>query len=227
MFTRLKYVTVQGVTRYTPSEFYDILGHEGVYSNTLIFWAKNRFNSKKDIPFINSYTVKLVDKNSVSIRVYEDEVVGCIEIMGSYFCFDKDGFITESAAERPKGIPKVTGLNFDEAVVFKQLNVQKQSLFGIVLEVTKLLKKYDIPVYEMNFNKNNEITLYGDRLVILLGKAGKYDSKLGALKSVYEKASEIGGTLDMKNYSEENTDIILKPDSTDEEEKKEDSSGVE
>ncbi len=63
--------------------------------------------------------------------------------------------------------------------------------------------------------------------MILPGKAGKYHSKLGTLKRVYEKASEIGGTLDMKNYSEENTDLILKPDSTDEEEKKEDSSGVE
>ena len=209
--TGLKNVTVEGVTRYTPGEFYDLLGHEGIYSNTLAFWLKNNFRKKKDIPFVEDYRVTLRDRNSVAIRVYENQVMGCIRIMGSYFCFDKDGFITESTSEQPLGVPCVTGLEFDEAVVFKQLNIQKQALFEVVMEVTKLLRKYDIPITEINFNSKNEVTLYGDNLTVALGKKKEYDTRIAVLKNVYEKASEIGGTLDLRNYSEDNTDLVLKP----------------
>ncbi|MCR5584746.1 MAG: hypothetical protein K6F63_04845 [Lachnospiraceae bacterium] len=208
--TGLYNVSIRGLTRYDPSEFYDMLGHEGIFSNTLAFWIKNKIDKKEDIPFVDTYTVTLIDKNTVAIRVYENDVVGCIEVMGSYFCFDKDGFITESTATRPDGVPAVTGLEFDEAVVFKQLNIQKQSLFEVVLSVTKLLKKYGIPIEEINFNSFNEVTLYMGDLEILLGKKKEYDTALSALDGVYEKAAEIGGTLDLRNYSEENTDIVLK-----------------
>lgn len=208
--TGLYNVSVEGVTRYDPREFYDMLGHDGIYSNTLAFWLKNNVKKKKDIPFVDTYSVTLIDKNTVKIRVYENDVVGCIEVMGSFFCFDKSGLITESTSERPNGIPAITGLEFDEAMIFSRLNIQKQSLFDVILDITKLLKKYDISVDEINFNSFNEVTLYGDDLVILLGKKKEYDTVLSALKGVYKKASEIGGTLDMRNYSEENTDIVLK-----------------
>ncbi len=221
--TGLYRVTVEGVTRYTPEEFYDMLGHSGIYSNTLAFFAKNSVKKKKDIPFVDDYTVTLVDKNTVFIRVYENEITGCIEIMGSYFCFDKDGFITESLSVRPEGVPKVTGLDFDEAVIFKQLNIPKHATFEVVLEITKLLKKYEIPMEEINFGNYGEVILYGKNLTVMLGKNKGYDAKLSALKGVFEKASEIGGVLDLRNYSEDKTDLVLKPFPKNEEEEMESS----
>ncbi len=209
--TGLKNVVVEGVTRYTPQQFYDTLGHEGVLSNTLLFYLKNTLRKKKDIPFVDDYNVTLIDRNSIHIRVYENEVTGCIEIMGSYLCFDKDGFITETLSERPKEVPCVTGLDFDEAVVFKQLNIKKQSIFEDVLQITMMLRKYKVPVYEINFSDAGEVTLYGEHFEADLGRKKDYDIKIAALGGVYEKASEIGGVLDMRNYSEEKTDIILKP----------------
>jgi cell division protein FtsQ len=154
--------------------------------------------------------------------VYENEVTGCIEIMGSFLCFDKDGFITESLAERPADVPCVTGLDFDEAVVFKRLNIKKQSIFADVLQITLMLRKYKVPVYEINFSDAGEVTLYGKNIEVELGRNKNYDIKIAALGGVYEKASEIGGVLDMRNYSEDHTDIILKPY-----EKEEDETGVE
>ncbi len=208
--TELKNVSIEGLTRYEAQEFYDMLGHEGIYSNTLAFWTKNKINKKKDIPFIEKYYVTLIDKNTVEISVFENEVVGCIEVMGSYFCFDKDGFITESTSERPAGVPSVTGLDYYDAVIFKQLKIRKQSLFEVVLNITKLLKKYGIPIKEISFNSFNEVTLYGENLEVLLGKRKEYDTPIAALKGVYEKANEIGGIVDMRNYNENNTNIVLK-----------------
>ena len=204
-------VTVDGVTRYDSVDFYNRLDHEGIYSNTLIFWFRHNYFRKKDIPFVEKYTVTLIDKNTLSIRVYENEVTGCICIMGSYFCFDRNGVITESTSERPEGVPCVTGLDFSEAVVFKQLNISKQTYFNDVLEIAKTLRKYEIPVSEINFGQSGEVTLYGDNIEVLLGRKKDYEFLLGALKGAYEKASEIGGVLDMRYYSEERKDLILRP----------------
>ena len=207
----IRNVTVDGVTRYNTVDLYNLLDHDGIYSNTLIFWLRHNYFGKKDIPFVEKYTVTLIDKNTLFIRVYENEVTGCIRIMGSYFCFDKDGVITESTSERPDGVPCVTGLDFSEAVVFKQLNISKQTYFNDVLEIAKTLRKYDIPVNEINFGQSGEVTLYGDNIEVLLGRKKDYEFLLGALKGAYDKASEIGGVLDMRYYSEERRDLILRP----------------
>ncbi len=210
--TKLKNITVEGVTRYTPEEFCDILGCDGIYGNTLVFWLKNKLRKRNDIPFVEKYTVTMIDRNTVAVRVYENEIMGCVNVMGSYFCFDRNGFITESVAERPEGVPCVTGLEYSEVVVFRQLNIQKQSLFEVIMEITKLLRKYDIPMNEINFGAGNEVTLYGNNLKVLLGKSKEYDSKIAALGAVYNDASEIGGIIDLRNYSEDNTTIVIKPD---------------
>ncbi len=210
--TRLGNITVEGVTRYTPEEFCDLIGCDGIYGNTLVFWLKNKLRGKKDIPFVEKYTVTLIDRNTVAVRVYENEVMGCISVMGSFFCFDRNGYITESVSERPESVPCVTGLEYDEAVVFRQLNIKKQSLFEVVMNITKLLRKYDIPVSEINFGVGNEVTLYAPNLKVLLGKNKEYDTRIAVLGAVYTDASEIGGILDLRNYSEENTTLVIKPD---------------
>lgn len=209
-FTNLKNIRVVGLTRYDTESFLKILGDDGLNNNTLFFFLKNTFKKNDDIPFVDNYKVTLINGNSVRIDVYESDIVACVSVMESYFFFDKNGNVVASAAERPENVPCVTGFEFDEIRIFEKLKIQKNSLFETVSDIVKLLNKYGLKINEINFDEFYSVTLYSDNLTILIGKREEYDTVISGLYSVFEKASEIGGTLDMRYYSDENSTVILK-----------------
>ncbi len=209
-FTKLKNIHIVGLTRYDTESFLDILGDDGLNQNTLFFFAKNTVNKNNSVPFVEDYKVTLIDRNSVRIDVYESDIVACVGVMDSFFFFDKDGTVIASASEKPKGVPCVTGFEFDEIRIFEKLKIQKESLFGTVSDIVKLLNKYRLTINEINFDEFYFVTLYTDNLTIPIGKRDEYDTVIAGLYSVFDEASKRGGTLDMRYYSDENSTVILK-----------------
>ena len=60
-------------------------------SNALILYFKVKYFSDINIPFIEDIDLELVDNHSVNI-VYEKKT-GCVEFLGEYLYFDKDGIV--------------------------------------------------------------------------------------------------------------------------------------
>lgn len=165
---------------------------------------------EKEIPFVEGYDTEYTDRNTVKVRVYEKLVTGCVEIMGKYMYFDKDGIVVESASERLDGVPLILGLEFNEIVLYEKLKVQKQSLFTTILNLTKLLLEYEIEAGQITIDSNYEVVLNLGELKVLLGKRDVYDEQISALHGILKAAGGRAGTLDMRNYSKENQDVILK-----------------
>ena len=130
--------------------------------------------------------------------------------MGRYMFFDKDGIVVESADSLLEGVPVITGLKFDEIVLYKKLNVQKQSLFDTILELTRLAEQKNIITKEISFDSNYAVTLYLDDITVLLGKRTSYDEQINALSGILESLQGRTGIIDMQNYSKENGEVILK-----------------
>ncbi|MGN0506014.1 MAG: cell division protein FtsQ/DivIB [Lachnospiraceae bacterium] len=208
--SRLKTIEYEGLTRYTEQEFTKLLSSSAVTQNTYGFFLKHSLFPRTDIPFIEEYDVTVVNSKAVRVQVYEKLVTGCVEIMGKYMYFDKDGIVVESSAERLNGVPLIVGLKFDEIVLYEKLHVQKQSLFTKILDITKLLLQYDIPAETIIFDSNYEVTLVCGDIKVLLGKKDMYDLQLSALQGILAAAKGRSGTLDMRSYSKENQDVILK-----------------
>ncbi len=208
--TMAENVTVNGLTKYTEEEFFEKIGFTGIFKNTYLFQLREKHKSEKSIPYIDVYYVEKKDRNTLTINVYETGPVGCVKAMGSFFSFDKDGMVVRSSSERPENVPLVTGLEFDEVIVFGILKIPKKKVFDTVLEITQMLKKYNISISKIEFGDFQDVTLYTDNLTILLGARDKYDAQITALSGVFKEASEIGGTIDLRNFSDEKQDIILK-----------------
>ncbi len=206
---RLKYVTFEGLTRYSENEFTDQLQDSFFMTCTPLFCLKHSV-SKTEIPFIESYEVEYADRNSVRIVVYEKRVTGCIPLMGGYLYFDKDGIVVESSNRKIEGIPLVEGLEFDEIILYQKLQIQKQSLFTTILELTRLMEKNAIEVEKISFSSDYQVTLYCGTVEVLLGKRDSYDEQMNALKGILTAADGRSGILDMRNYSKENKEVILK-----------------
>lgn len=206
---RLKNITIEGLTRYTEEEFKEKLEHNFLTSVTPFFCLTDTF-LQKEIPFIEKYEITYVDSHTARIAVHEKRVIGCVMIMERYMFFDKDGIIVETSTEQVEGVPVVTGLEFHEIVLYQKLQVQKQNLFDTILQLTRLIEKNSLSVQKIDFDSGYEVTLYADELVVLLGKKTSYDEALNALTGIQASLQGRTGTLDMRNYSRENADVILK-----------------
>jgi len=207
---RLRNVTYEGLTRYTEEEFTKKLQGSFIQSCTPFFCMESLFR-EKEIPFIEAYEIKYEGRNSAKVIVYEKRVVGCIPLMGRYLYFDKDGIVVESSKTRIAEIPIVEGLEFTEISLYKKMQIQKQSLFGTLLALTGLIEANGLTIDKISFASDYQVTLTYGTLQIQLGKRDSYDEQINALKGILEAAEGKYGTLDMRSYSKENREVILKP----------------
>lgn len=206
---RLKEINIDGLTRYTEEEFTNKL-EQGFFTSLTPFFCLSDTFSQKEIPFVERYEIDYVDRQTARILVHEKRVTGCVVVMGRYMFFDKDGVVVESSTARMEGVPVVTGLEFNEIVLYQKVNVQKQSLFDTILQLTRLIEKHDMDVQEIAFGSGYEVTLYLEDVVVLLGKKTSYDDDLNALSGILTSIDGRTGTLDMRNYAKENGEVILK-----------------
>lgn len=122
---QIKNTEVVGAERYTKDQIKELVLQNKADYNSLYLYLKYRFFEKTRLPFIEKIDVDMVDNHSVTIYVYEKMVAGCVEFMGEYLYFDKDGIVVESTTDRLEGVPVIKGLKFNEIVLNEKLKIQK------------------------------------------------------------------------------------------------------
>lgn len=209
----LQDITVSGNVHYTEKEIKDIVLSNGKIHNTFALWIKNKIQTAKEKPFINKIDIQYITKNKISIEVIEKPMAGCLENMGDYIYFDRDGMVLESSLEKFDDIPCVTGLTIDYFVLGEKLPIDDDKKFNLILTVTKLINEYKVEVDKVFFNVSDNLILYKGDLRIDLGRGDKIEEQLAVLPAILEQAKASGatGTLKMENYSWETSTIPLKP----------------
>lgn len=209
-------ITIENGERYTDEEIIDMLMTEKTDKISFVFYLKQRLKERKQIPFVEKVDVSMTDRHSIHLEVYDKLVIGCVELMGGYMYFDKDGVVVESSREVISGVPIIIGLKFNKIVLYDTLEVQKESLFETILNLTKLIDKFDLPVNQIIFQSNYEVNLDIDGNRVLLGKHDTYDEQLSQLKPILESVYESFGSerlfeITMRTYSTKNQIYSVKP----------------
>ena len=112
--------------------------------NTLVVSLKYNNRSIKNIPFVETMDVKVVNRHTVRVQVYEKALAGYVQYLDHYMYFDNDGIVVENATVATPGLPMVTGLSFDHFVMYEPLPVKDPAIFQTILDVTNMLKKHNI-----------------------------------------------------------------------------------
>lgn len=206
---RIRQVTVTGNVYYTKEQIVDFVMEDRYQRNTLYLYLRYKYLKHQKIPFIDTFEVTIDSLDSVTIRVYEKSIVGYVQYLGQNVYFDKDGIVVESSAEVLEGIPKITGLSFDQLTMHQALSVKDPKVFDTILSITQLLTKYDLQPDEIRFGNNNELYLQIKDVRVALGAGEHLDEKVARLKQLEEDLSDKSGTLHMENYTEESTHISL------------------
>lgn len=205
-------ISFSGSDKYTDEELAAFLFEKDIQANPFVFLWNDKFGEHVQIPFIEEYDVEMKSLTSYEVTFYEKSIVGYIEYMGSYKYFDKDGIVVESSATLLADIPYVTGIDVDYIVLHSKLPVNDESVFDILLDVTQLISKYEIPAERINISDDMEIRLYLGEVKVELGKTDNLSNKIMDLRDILPQLVDVKGVLDMKVYDSQGKGYTFKKD---------------
>lgn len=206
---RIQEVTVTGNDYYTKEEIADLIIQGEHQRNTIYLYLRYKYGKHQTIPFIDDFEVSIQSHDSITIRVYEKNIVGYVRYLGKNVYFDKDGIVVESSTEEMEDIPLISGLHFDRFAMYESLNVENTKVFDTILEITQLLEKYGLILDEIRFGNAGELNLQLGDVRIMLGTGDHLEEKIARLKQLEPDLLDKSGTLHMENYTDETTHISL------------------
>lgn len=206
-------VYVEGNVHYTEDEIKDIVMSGFLGDNSLYLSLKYRNKGIEGVPFVDTMDVKVLAPDTIKIIVYEKVLTGYVRFMDTYMYFDKDGYVVESSSIRTAGVPQVTGLKFDHVVIGQALPVEDEDIFNKILNVTKLLNKYELKADKLYFNRAGEVTVYFGEVKVALGSESlAMEDKLMLLPELLPSLEGKKGTLQMNTQSEGDGRYTFKPE---------------
>lgn len=206
-------VYVEGNVHYDEEEIKSIVMNGPLGNNSLYLSMKYKNKGVENIPFVDVMDVSILAPDTVKITVYEKALAGYVKYLDTYMYFDKDGCVVESSSVRTLGIPQITGLSFDHIVLGESLPVENTEVFGTILDLTKLLNKYELVADKIYFHASGEVTIYfGDVKVALGRNEADLEDKLMLLPNFLKELEGKSGTLQMEKYEAGNGRFTFKPD---------------
>jgi len=206
-------VYVEGNVHYTEEEVKEIVMNGALGNNSLYLSMKYENKGVENIPFVDVMDVSILTPDTIKITVYEKALAGFVKYLDTYMYFDKDGYVVESSSIKTVGVPQITGLNFEKVVLGEVLPIENQDVFGEILNVTKLLNKYQLTADKIYFHSTNEMTIYFGNVRVAMGNEPAHlEDKIMLLPTFLPELIGKSGTLQMENYAEANGKFTFKPD---------------
>ena len=210
---KVKTVTVEGSSHYSTDEITNYVLDSKLCRNTVFLFLKYNNKSIKDIPFVEQIDVKIVDRNTVKINVYEKYLAGCVANLGNYMYFDNDGTVVEVSQMKTQNIPVVTGLQFDHFNLYEPLPIENKDIFNSILKITQLLNKNSLSADTIYFDENLNVTLFFEEVRVNMGNSGDVlDEKFMELPKLLPDLKGQKGVLHMEKYSKKNTNVVFNID---------------
>ncbi len=206
---RVDTVYVEGSTHYTDQEITDMVLTGPLEHNSLYLSLRYKNAGVTGIPFVEKMDVSIVDAHTIRINVYEKALAGYVVYLGNYMYFDRTGTVVEASKEKTEGIPEVTGLSFNYVVLYEKLPVKNEEVFTRILNVTQLLKKYELSADRIYFDSSENMTLYFGNVRAALGNDDNTDEKVSNLKQILPSLEGKSGVLDLVNYTRDSNHITF------------------
>lgn len=206
-------VYVEGNVHYTDDEIKAIVMDGPLGNNSLYLSIKYKNRGIEGVPFVDVMDVSILAPDTVRITVYEKVLTGYVKYLGTYLYFDKDGYVVESSSVKTAGVPQITGLIFDHMALGEALPVDNPEVFSSILNVTRLLDKYDLEAEKISFQSAGEITVhFGDVKVALGNDSATLEDKLMLLPELLPNLDGKSGTLQMETYADSGGRYTFQPE---------------
>ena len=156
--------------------------------------------------------VEVLAPETIKIIVYEKALAGYIEFMDNYLYFDKDGYVVENSNIITEGVPLITGFDFSYVVMGEKLPVENETVFTNIMDITKLLSKYELAADRIYFASESDITVFFGNIKVSLGTTKNLEEKIMNLPQFLSSLEGKSGTLNLENYAEDSRVTNFMPD---------------
>lgn len=205
----IRTITVTGNQRYTDEEITDMLFSGKMDLNSAYCYVKDRFGEHQQIPFVEDYKLVFQGPFDVEVIIYEKSVVGYVSYMSSYMYFDKDGIIVESTNEKLQDIPRISGLDFGQIVLYKPLPVSSGKIFQEILNLTQVLSVHKLEAEKIQYNPSGEVSLFFEDIEVFLGNSSNINGKIAELSDMMPQLVGQSGTLYLDTYDEADSSMMF------------------
>ncbi len=209
---QVKTVYVNGNVHYTSSEIKDMIMVGDLGDNSIYLSLKYKNKTIEDVPFISAMNVEIVSPDTIKITVYEKNLAGCVEHLGEYVYFDRDGMVVECSPHTTEGVPVVSGLAFDSVVLYEPLPVSDEKIFELILTIAQLYDKYEMEAQRIQFVSGGNIVVHTGDIRAAMGKGENIDDKVMTLAAIMPNLEGQSGTVKLENYTKDSKNVIFKPD---------------
>lgn len=211
-FYKVKTVYVNGNVHYTSSEIKDMVMVGKLGDNSIYLSLKYKNKTIEDVPFISAMDVEIVAPDAIKINVYEKNLAGCVEHLGEYIYFDRDGMVVECSPYMTEGVPVVSGFSFESVVLYEPLPVENEKVFEVILTIAQLYDKYEMKAERIQFVSGGNIVVHTGGIKAAMGKGENIDDKVMTLAGIMPNLEGQSGTVKLENYTKDSKNIIFKPD---------------
>ncbi len=194
--------------------------------NSLYIWFKYNYTDVEKPAAIESVTASMKNPWTVEIKVKEKTFLGYFDYDGAFLYFDDNGTAALKTSEVIEGAPFIEGLGIDESKVKmnQELPVTDEGIFEKIVEVTRLLNKYELFSDRLSGEDGN-ISLFFGVVTVQLG-SGDYEQKIAQISPILEKLDEQfagqAGVLHLEKYDSPNSAIRFVPETAQTEDAKAD-----
>lgn len=185
------------------------------FNSLYIWWKYNQEDVTKPAA-IESVKVSVKNPWTVTMQVKEKEFLGYFDYQGELLYFDQEGTAALKTTELIPGAPFIEGLEIQETKVKmnQKLPVTEKKIFERIVEVTRLLKKYELDSDRL-ICQDGGINLTFGVVTVWLGK-GNYEMKVAQIPPILEKLNEnyAGqvGILHLENYETAGSAVRFVPE---------------
>ncbi len=210
VFFKLEKVEVISGGYYTDDEIKEMVLTKATDNYTYLFALRAQMWGLDKMPFVEKVDYEVVDKNTLRIYVYERQIAGCVRVMGKYFCFDREGIVTDSTSYPPEGVVLVTGIGVGDIIIGEKIDSENDVFKGLMALVS-LINKNNIDVREISYDFRGNITLMIDDDEVLLGEKDSYDLEINNLSSIMKTMGEGAFRFDLRYMDSEKMSVTAKP----------------
>ena len=210
-FFNVKKVSFEGSTIYTDEQLSEMIFTDEYSANSVYCWGKNLLFPVKDIPFVESVTIKLVNPNTIKVIIKEKErLARMTDVSGhqvyitpentvaevSDIVFDEDVYVTMEDVELSELAPG------DEMPYKEKRKKELKNLFFY-------LKEQGISVQTIHFASDGSIFLTYNAITVNFGNSSNTEAKILRLKYILPQLEGQAGTLHLEDWTKGNRDIVF------------------
>lgn len=204
-------VVVEGNELYSDEQIKSLVLNDEYSWNSLYVDLKYHFLDVGEVPFVDTMEVSLDDPHTLRISVYEKGILGYLYIssIGQNAYFDKDGFVVETSTDTIEGVPKISGVECNEVVLYEQLPLENGKVLKKLLTLTQTLNKYGLLPEEIHYDSSLNPTLTYGTISVVLGDETYLTQKVVRISSILPQLAGLNGTLHLETWTPDTTDIIF------------------